>query len=72
MFKALFQFFFGKCQSCQTLRTQNEYLQKLTDRLLEARGTRPVNPEPPEKEEIDEELAALQKKGALFFGESGA
>ena len=33
------------CKACKALKEQNEYLQKLLDKIIEAHGVAPVNPD---------------------------
>ena len=61
---------FGRCQSCDELQKQNEYLRKLCDNLLSARGINPVTPAPALDDDTDDDKAdrALRESGAIIMG----
>jgi len=61
-----------KCETCERLKAENEYLKKLIDNLLMSRGVNPVIPnEETILEETEEEKKdrALSEKGVLRYGE---
>jgi len=62
--------FSKKCPVCEQLKGSNEYLRKLVDKLLEARGIEPVEPKNTETVEIPaEEPEGVLPKGAVRYGE---